>query len=161
MKSLIIRKAALSDFQSILELVKQIQELHVNARPDLYTQTDKPIDNQYFNDLLEKENHFAFIVEDSQIGKIIGYTIFRIETLVDSPIMKERKTLFMNELVIDKSFRGKGIGKKLFDFVVNMGKKLEVNSIDLSVAEFNQSAINFYKNAGMKIRSRRLEYIYN
>lgn len=73
--------------------------------------------------------------------------------------MKDRKTLFVNELTVIEKYRGQGIGKYLFEFVIKKGRELKVQSIDLTVAEFNQSAIEFYKYIGMKTRSRRMEYI--
>lgn len=60
----------------------------------------------------------------------------------------------MNELTVNEKYRGQGIGKYLFEFVIKKGREFKVQSIDLTVAEFNQSAIEFYKNIGMKTRSK-------
>ncbi len=156
---LVIRDAEKTDFDSLLGLMQQLQEIHSNARKDLFIQTDRPLEKEYYQELLNKDNHYIYVVEDTNTKDVIAYTSLRIETFTGSLIMKDRKTLFVNELTVNEKYRGQGIGKYLFEFVMNKGREFEVQSIDLTVAEFNQSAIEFYKNIGMKTRSRRMEYI--
>ncbi|CAM2905369.1 GNAT family N-acetyltransferase [Paenibacillus sediminis] len=154
-----IRNAVYEDFAAVLDLVKQIQEMHANARPDIYKHTDTPIEITAFKEMLKSEDHLIFVAENAHTGKICAYAILRIVSIFNSPILQERKMLFMNEIAVDKAVRRQGIGKRLFQYIIDIGKELKADSIDLSVANFNIEATTFYTQLGMNIRSTRMEYI--
>ncbi|SFS56777.1 hypothetical protein [Paenibacillus sp. 453mf] len=84
---LAIRNAEITDFDSLLGLIKQIQELHSNARNDLYMQTDRPLVEKYYQELLNKDNHYIYVVEETNNREVIAYTILKIETIAGSLIM--------------------------------------------------------------------------
>ena len=62
---------------------------------------------------------------------------------------------FLMNIVVDKSLRGKGLGKKLLKKCIEITKN---NRILLEVEENNKSAINLYKSFGFKEISRRKNY---
>ncbi len=62
---------------------------------------------------------------------------------------------FLMNIVVDKSLRGKGLGKKLLKKCIEITKN---NRILLEVEENNKSAINLYKSIGFKEISRRKNY---
>lgn len=64
--------------------------------------------------------------------------------------MVNKKVAYMDDLCIDKRFRGQGIGKKLFNFAVDIAKEKGAKRLDLMVWSFNKNAINFYSELGMK-----------
>ena len=61
------------------------------------------------------------------------------------------KTLHLEDLIITKKMRNKGIGSKLFDKVILYGKKLGAKRISWNVIDWNKNAIDFYENRGAKI----------
>ena len=56
----------------------------------------------------------------------------------------------IHELVVDKPFQGKGVGKKLLQETINNFKK-DHDKIGLWVGEHNDQAIAFYKKMGFKV----------
>lgn len=53
--------------------------------------------------------------------------------------------IYLDDIVITEEFRGKGIGKKLFDAVGAFAKNAGANLLRWHVLEWNEPAINFYK----------------
>ncbi len=54
------------------------------------------------------------------------------------------KRLFLEDLIVTEEFRGKGIGKSLFDQIVVEAKELGFSGMVWQVLDWNQPAIDFY-----------------
>lgn len=71
--------------------------------------------------------------------------------------MKDREILNISDICVDKDERRKGIGKKLYSQVLQIGKEKNMDSIELMVWGFNKNAIKFYEKIGMNIKNLRFE----
>lgn len=58
----------------------------------------------------------------------------------------------VSELVVSKSARGKGIGKKLMDKMENYFKSIGCEYIFIDVFAYNKNAIEFYNKHGYHTR---------
>lgn len=67
--------------------------------------------------------------------KIVGYIIGSIEG----------KNAKLNKILVDRSYRGHGIGKKLWDEFLSRAIEKNLNVIEFKALIENESAINFYK----------------
>ncbi|SFM53455.1 Acetyltransferase (GNAT) family protein [Paenibacillus sp. 1_12] len=152
-----IRFAHHDDYNDVSNLVRQIHQLHVTARPDIYSPDPNPMDSDYFLKLLEEDRFQVIVVEDKEVGKIIAYSVIRMDASPHRPIFTSRKYIFIDDFCVDENERGQGIGKELFNFIISYGKEISATCIELSVSEFNKEAIAFYENLGMQTRSRKLE----
>jgi len=81
-----------------------------------------------------------------QSSKVMGIALFyyRYSTW-------KGKTLFLEDIVVKRNQRGKGIGKALFDKVIERTKKENCHRMSWQVLHWNEPAINFYKKYGAKI----------
>ncbi|NQX86154.1 MAG: GNAT family N-acetyltransferase [Flavobacteriaceae bacterium] len=61
------------------------------------------------------------------------------------------KILHLEDLVVSKSMRGKGIGTALLDEVVKYGHQLGVKRINWEVLDWNENAIALYEKKGATI----------
>jgi GNAT superfamily N-acetyltransferase len=55
------------------------------------------------------------------------------------------KRLYLEDLIVTESYRGKGIGKLLFDATIDFARENACNGISWQVLEWNTPAIEFYK----------------
>ena len=55
------------------------------------------------------------------------------------------KGIYLDDIVITQSMRGKGIGKLLFDAVIEDSKNRNAKQLHWQVLDWNEPAINFYK----------------
>lgn len=151
---IIIRKAKISDFQGIHNLIMQVHKLHVNERNDIYKDVD-PMDFEEFRTELSNSNNIYLIAELE--NEIVGICFSQIKEISNNKIMKNRKILHIENICVDENHQKKGIGKKLYKQIVQLAKEKNIDNIELMVWGFNENAINFYKNLGMNIKNLKFE----
>lgn len=155
---IIIRKAKISDFQGIHNLIMQVHKLHVNERNDIYKDVD-PINFEEFRTELSNSNNIYLIAELE--NEIVGICFSQIKEISNNKIMKNRKILHIENICVDENHQKKGIGKKLYKQIVQLAKEKNIDNIELMVWGFNENAIKFYKNLGMSIKNLRFEQKIN
>jgi diamine N-acetyltransferase len=154
-----IRNANQNDYESLLPLFRQIHELHVNIRPDLYRENSTPVGHEYFESQLADVKQAIFVATKG--NEIVGFVVTKEEEITENPFVRARKVIVINSLCVAETERKKGIGNILLNYVIDYGKSLNVDSIELGVSEANSSAIEFYESNGMTTKSRKMEYILN
>jgi GNAT superfamily N-acetyltransferase len=128
-----IRKGTESDIEQALSLVKELA-IYEKA-PDEVEVT--PVEmlawgfgaNKIFDFYVAEEN-------DVIIGMALYY--FKYSTW-------KGKCLFLEDIIVTESQRGKGIGKLLFDKIIEVSKETNVRRMEWQVLDWNTPAINFYK----------------
>lgn len=151
---IIIRKAKISDFQGIHNLIMQVHKLHVNERNDIYKDVD-PMNFEEFRTELSNSNTIYLIAELE--NEIVGICFSQIKEISNNKIMKNRRILHIENICVDEDHQKKGIGKKLYKQIVQLAKEKNIDNIELMVWGFNENAINFYKNLGMNIKNLKFE----
>ena len=64
--------------------------------------------------------------------------------------------LYLSKFYIDKEYRGKKIGRKMFEFLVNYTREKGLKSIYLNVNKYNSNSIKVYEHLGfVKIRDEK------
>lgn len=100
---------------------------------------------KYFSNWLNNDDKVALV---ATVGnRIVGYiTVY----IMNQPNFWEIKQIgHISGLMVEKSYRHKGIGSKLFSAAIDFLKKKQVNYYTLFTAENNIDAIQFYKRNGM------------
>ena len=149
-EKVIIRKAKLNDFQGVHKLIMQVHKLHVSKRDDIYRDVD-PMNFEEFKTELSNSNNIYLIAELE--NKIVGICFSQIKEILNNKIMKNRKILHIEDICVDENYQKKGIGKKLYNQIVELAKEKNIDNIELMVWGFNENAIKFYKNLGMNIKN--------
>lgn len=153
-----IRKIVEKDYEELKKLVYQVHELHYLNRPDIYVDGN-PLPLTYFNAILNDTSAFNIVyIEDD---KICGLLMAIKQDNRAIPISKQRTTYYIKDIVVDKNFRRKGIGQKLYLFLKEQAIKENIDSIELNVWAFNESAIRFYESLGMSVKNMKFEQLLN
>jgi len=92
-------------------------------------------------------------------GSVVGYAFCILKDYNGDKLMNDFKTVYIDDLCVDVSFRGKGIGKILYDFVLNYATINGFNSVTLNVWADNKNALRFYESLGMRIQKIGMEKI--
>jgi ribosomal protein S18 acetylase RimI-like enzyme len=149
-----IREMNLNDYEDVKILVRQIHELHLSNRPDIYNDGES-FPKECFEKVLSDVNNLNYVyVENKKIVGVLNATLQHTNPL---PIIKPRTYYFIENLVVDKNHRRKGIAKKLFNYLTLKAKENNIDSIELNVWSFNTEAIKFYESMGMNIKNIRME----
>ena len=123
---IIIRKAKISDFQGIHNLIMQVHKLHVNERNDIYKDVD-PMDFEEFRTELSNSNNIYLIAELE--NEIVGICFSQIKEISNNKNMKNRKILHIENICVDENHQKKGIGKKLYKQIVQLAKEKNIDNI--------------------------------
>ena len=65
----------------------------------------------------------------------------------------EGVTWYLEDLVVTESWRGKGVGKALFDEVVAVAQRRNAHRLEWQVLDWNAPAIGFYEKARGSVSS--------
>lgn len=153
-EKIIIRKAKITDFKRIHKLVVQVHKLHLKERNDIYKDVD-PMNFEEFKTELSNSNNICLIAELE--NQVVGICFSRIKETLNNKIMKNRKIIHIESFCIDKDYQKRGIGRKLYNKMIQLAKEKNINNIETMVWGFNKNAIKFYKNLGMNIKNLRFE----
>lgn len=134
--NIIIRKAAATDCPQMLELVKELAR-YEKAPNEVTVSLSEFIDAGFGTAPVWE----AFVAEIN--GYIVGISLFYIRYST----WKGRR-LYLEDIVVTESMRGKGIGKLLFDETRALCKDRNYSGMVWQVLEWNEPAINFYKKYG-------------
>ncbi|MCE5195937.1 MAG: GNAT family N-acetyltransferase [Negativicutes bacterium] len=147
-----IRFASFEDYAQTEKIAQEIQQIHVNLRPDIYKEVAEVIGFEAFRDLSSKQ---AVIVAEIN-GKIVGYAVYYLRN-VKLPIMHERKVLDIDAIAVSSLCRSQGIGTQMVLFLKEIARSNGCGSIELSVSSQNRDAIRWYEKLGMQARSIHME----
>lgn len=126
---------------SILNLIKELAVYE--KEPDAVLVTEKDLEKDCFGE----KQYFDFYVALSN-GEVVGCAIYynRYSTW-------EGRTIYLEDLIVTDSHRGKGIGSLLFDKLISVCKEEKVRRFEWQVLDWNESAINFYKKYNAELDS--------
>lgn len=155
--SLTIRRAVESDIPRLEDLLYQVHGLHAEGRPDLFIPGCKKYTADQLRGLLtDPENTpiFAAILD----GLLVGYC-FCVKQVQTAASMQKITTLYVDDLCVDQSMRGRGIGKALYDHAVTYAREQGYYNLTLNVWACNPSAMAFYEKCGLAVQKVGMELV--
>lgn len=152
-----VRFAEEKDFDKINELRKQVNDIHVEGRPDIFKAGFGKEIRDFAKAIMSGENSDIIVVERD--GIICGMACVDYVNKPESPYGKARSFYHVQEIAVDINHRRQGVAKELLEFMIADAKKRNLGKIELDVWEFNDSAIEFYQAVGFKSTRRWMEYI--
>ena len=151
-----IRKAEEKDIKGIIELLKQVVEVHHVIRPDIFKGGVTKYKEDELKAILSEPKTPVFICEED--GKILGHAFCQIKEVKNNVLLCNKKTFYIDDICVDENARRKGVGKALYEFILGYAKSIGCDFITLNVWKGNDSAENFYRAMGMKERHVIMEH---
>ena len=136
-------------------LRKQVNELHVAGRPDIF----KPGFGAELRDYLYTiwNDPKQEIVVDERDGAVCGFAVLNHIVKPENPFMLARDFLDIDEFCVDEACRRQGVAREMVDFIKSYAKEKGFAKIELNMWEFNQGALAFYEAAGFQTFRRYME----
>lgn len=153
-----IRKAEEKDIPRIIELLGQVLQIHADIRPDIFIPSTTKYTVCELKELLKIEEKPIYVAVNEE-DVCLGYAFCQLKEQPFSNNMVQFKSLFVDDLCVDKRMRGQHIGESLFEYVKQEAKKMGCYEVTLNVWTGNTSAEKFYEKMGMKTKERQMEYI--
>lgn len=144
----LIREAKATDAEEILRLITELA-IYEKAEHEVLATKETIITSLFSNNATAK----AIVCENNQ-GHIIGYAIY----FYNYSTWLAKKGLYLEDLYVAESERGRGVGKKLFIYLAKQAVSEGCGRFEWSVLDWNTPAINFYESLGAKPQSEWTVY---
>ena len=139
MENITIRESTYDDIPSLLELLDEL------GRPK--PQKDNELEK--FTALLKnymQEDDKKILVAQIDNSKIIGM----ISIVFLSRLNQNTSEMYVPELIVSQNYHSKGIGKKLLNFSIKLGKEKKCHRIRLESGNQRIESHKFYKHLGFE-----------
>lgn len=136
-----IRIATAQDCPPLLELIHELA-LYEKAPREVTVTLEEFIAAGFG----EKPVWKAFVAEVS--GKVIGFALYYIRYST-----WKGSRLYLEDFIVTEAFRGQGVGKLLFETVMQEAKDKGFNGMSWQVLDWNEPAINFYNKYNAYLES--------
>ena len=143
-----IRLATEQDIPAIQNLFREIMDLHIKERPDIFKNTPANYSQEKLRAFLH--NHETPIyVATQEDGLILGYALCQYRNIQNRPFVQDIKYCYLDDLCVTQQHRAKGIGTSLYNHVKSEALRNGCAAIRLNVWTLNKSAIRFYEKLGL------------
>lgn len=153
-----IGRAGAQDMAGINRLLGQVLEVHHQGRPDLFKGNTKKYTDEELLEILRDDDRSVFVARDES-GEVVGYAFCVFQQHFGNNILTDIKTLYIDDLCVDETFRGKNIGRTLYAYVLDFARKEKCYNVTLNVWECNLGAKKFYEKCGLQPQKIGMEKI--
>ncbi|MGF7232168.1 MAG: N-acetyltransferase family protein [Arachidicoccus sp.] len=131
----LIRRAKIEDCIQLMELIKELAEFE--KAPQEVTVSLTHFEKSGFG---ANPVWWAFVAQDEVSNKIVAFALYYIRYST----WKGQK-LYLEDLIVTEAYRGKGIGRLLFDRLIEEAKERNLSGMVWQALDWNQPALDFYK----------------
>lgn len=145
-----IKPATINDAQTIVDLIKAIAEYEKLS--DQVKATPETIIEHLFS-----QKSYAECLIGFENNEPIGFALFfhNFSTFISKP------GIYLEDLFVLESHRGKGYGKKLLLQLIALAKQRNCGRVEWSVLNWNKPAIDFYESLGATAMNEWTTYRLN
>jgi ribosomal protein S18 acetylase RimI-like enzyme len=143
-----IEEAKRKDINSILRLQMDLADYNKKIDPKYYRsgkERKKQLRKSFLKSVSKKRRNRKFLVAKIK-NRVIGFFIGGIHKSL--PFCREEKIGEVYRAYVDKKFRGKGIGKLLFEELLKWFKRRKIKFVEVEVDSRNKIGIKAYKKYG-------------
>ena len=173
-----IRKATHNDIPRILELLSQVNDVHAEGRPDFFIKGKRKYNEEELLKIINDDTTPVFVYvgtrlvtsesetqqATSELGtrqatSVQGYAFCVIQDLSQCDNLRPDKSLYIDDICVDENYRRHGVGKRLYEHVLQFANEEKCFNITLNVWAKNPSAQAFYESMGMTVQKVCMEQI--
>ena len=145
MSEITIREAGLDEMERIADLKRQIHQVHVQGRPDLFAPFG-PM--SVFAAHSAAKNCSLLLAEANE--QVAAYAMIQYVDRPAGPYMNARKFVHVEEFCVDEGHQRMGVGRRLMEALKHLAREKGYPRIELDVWSFNDGARQFYEAVGMQ-----------
>lgn len=142
-----IRKATAADMPAVLQLIQELADYEKAPEEVIVTVAQLQLDG-FTGD---RPYFYCFIAENE--NGVAGIALYYIKYST-----WKGRCVFLEDIVVTQRERRKGIGKVLFDAVLEEAKQSGAKRMEWQVLDWNEPAIEFYKQYEPQVLNEWLNY---
>ena len=152
-----IERARKEHIKGILHLLQQVLMVHHEGRPDLFRPHATKYNAEELENMLSDDDRPIFVGLDEG-GRVLGYAFCVLEQAGGHALVPI-KTLYLDDLCVDKPMRGKHVGQQIYAHVKAYAREQGCYNLTLNVWDCNPGARKFYDTLGLKPLKTYMEAI--
>ena len=154
---LIVRRADNRDIPAITELLIQVDMVHHNGRPDLFKGPAVKYTPDELKEILLNDETPVFVCVEED-NNVLGHG-FCIMQHFGGQLMEEVDTLYIDDICVGEKYRGQGVGRALYEHILDHARKSGCYNVTLNVWSCNPGAMKFYQKLGLSPYKTGMEKI--
>ncbi len=151
---MLIRSAEEKDIPGILELLRQVCNVHQAIRPDIFCPDAAKYDEAALKTLLTDETKPIFVAVRGNF--VAGYCFCQLRRC-QGGAMVPRTEIYIDDLCVEEKCRGQGIAAALYGKALDYARHQGCAFVTLNVWQGNEAAMKFYEKCGLTPRSTMME----
>lgn len=150
-----IRRAVDADRPRLLELFAQVDELHREALPWLFRKLAEPRSREVLSRFIHGSDCATFVAAEPD-SPAMGFVVVQVREVVKAPIVRPARVAEIDNLVVDRAARRRGIGRSLVETALAWSHEARAERTELGVYEFNDEGRQFSEAMGFETVFRRM-----
>ena len=136
------------DREAVNTIAKQVHEMHVAWRPDIYETVEEPYTEERFAEAIQ----YRQIYVAKLAGTVAGFVALQ-KCTYDWPGVVKRTAMIVDEFGVHEFCRGHGIGKAMMEDIHALARAYGCTDLQLRVYPQNDDAVGFYQHCGFQIQN--------
>lgn len=132
---MIVRLAEEKDLSRVNELRKQVNDLHVMGKPEVF-KAGFSRELQDYIQVIRKDPEQEIVVAEKD-GTICAFAVIHHISRPENPFMYERDFLDIDEFCVDEKYRRQGAGSALVRFIRDFAKEKGFHRIEELAGAFS------------------------
>ena len=143
-----LQLATAADREAVNAIARQIHDMHVAWRPDIYQPAEEQFDEELFTEAIRTRQMYVAKIS----GEVAGFVALKRCTY-DWPGVVKRRVMMVEEFGVHESCRNQGIGKAMMEDIHALAKAFGCTDLQLRVYPQNDDAVGFYQKCGFTIQN--------
>ena len=145
---MIVREIRVDDAKGFTQLVKEVEAssefmlMEPGERKTTLEQQSKQLE------AIERQNNSTIFVAEED-GRLIGYLI-----AIGGSVMRTKHSAYLVIGIIEE-YRGKGIGRHLFQNLMKWAPEHHISRLELTAVTENEAGVALYKKVGFEIEGTK------
>ena len=110
-----IRLACEGDIPGLIRLLYQVGDVHHQIRPDIFRPGAIKYTESELKQLLLDKNSPIFVLTEEE--NLLAYCFCQLREHRGSTVMTDRKEVYIDDLCVEETCRGRGLAKALYRYV--------------------------------------------
>ena len=145
--SVTVRRAEERDIPAVMELLRQVNRVHHEGRPDLFKLATKYTETE-LRTIFGNDRTPVFVAEDGD-GRILGHGFCVLQRPENTRLLTDILTLYIDDICVDEAARGRGAGRAIYEHILDHARQQGCYNVTLNVWSCNPGAMRFYEKLGL------------
>lgn len=145
--SIRVRRAREDDIAAIMNLLKQVNKVHHDGRPDLFKLTTK-YTREELRSIIGDDQTPVFVCVDED-DRVLGHGFCILQRPDNTRLQHDNLTLYIDDICVDEAERGRHVGKMIYDHILGHARECGCYNVTLNVWNCNPGAMKFYEKLGL------------